>query len=94
MKPLNIKDALHLTEGDINMVSRWMDALADTDDGILQLIDMAVKNQKIKSDEESLNDQKDLIDAQKKLNEGGVKSTEFMAETYNGKATGNFVTEV
>ena len=37
--------------------------------------------------------QKDLIDAQKKLNEGGINSTEFMAETYKGKVTGNFVTE-
>ena len=94
LKLLNIEDSLKKSEGDISLISRWIDALADTPDDILRIIDLAVKNQKNEANDRALNDRKDLVDAQEELYKAGIKSTDFVFEKVNNKPTGNFVTEV
>ena len=87
---LNLEEALLKGDADINFINRWLDAVAEVPDDLLKILDIAVKNQKIESQQETLEDKKILLDAQDKLKE----STEFVAEKIDGKLTGNIVTEV
>ena len=87
---LNLEEALLKGDADINFINRWLDAVAEVPDDLLKILDVAVKNQKIESQQETLEDKKVLLDAQDKLKE----STEFVAEKVDGKLTGNIITEV
>lgn len=91
---LNIKDALNILEGDISFTQRWLDALAETSDPILGILDKLVKDYKEIGRKKTIEEAKDLTDAQKALEKAGIKSTQFMYERdFQGNLTGRYVTE-
>ena len=92
-KQYHIRDLLDYIEKDISIVERWTDAMADSTDPILRIYDSLVKDQKNKARYNTINNEKEILMHSKKLEDAGIKSTDFMYErTSDGKITGNFVT--
>ena len=92
-KQYNIRELLDYIEKDISIVERWTDAMADSTDPILRIYDSLVKDQKSKARYNTINNEKEILMHSKKLEDAGVKNTNFMYEkTSDGKITGNFVT--
>lgn len=89
----NIRELLDYIEKDISIVERWTDAMADSTDPILRIYDSLVKDQKSKARYNTINNEKEILMHSKKLEDAGIRNTEFMYEkTSDGKITGNFVT--
>lgn len=92
-KQYNIRELLDYIEKDISIVERWTDAMADSTDPVLRIYDSLVKDQKSKARYNTINNEKEILMHSKKLEDAGVKNTNFMYEkTSDGKITGNFVT--
>ena len=92
-KKYNIRELLDYIEKDISIVERWTDAMADSTDPILRIYDSLVKDQKNKARYKTINDEKEILMYSKKLEDAGIKNTDFIYEkTSDGKITGNFVT--
>lgn len=92
-KKYNIRELLDYIEKDISIVERWTDAMADSTDPILRIYDSLVKDQKNKARYNTINNEKEILMHSKKLEDAGIRNTEFMYEkTSDGKITGNFVT--
>lgn len=92
-KQYNIRELLDYIEKDISIVERWTDAMADSTDPILRIYDSLVKDQKNKARYNTINNEKEILMHSKKLEDAGIKNTDFMYEkTSDGKITGNFVT--
>ena len=92
-KKYNIRELLDYIEKDISIVERWTDAMADSTDPILRIYDSLVKDQKNKARYKTINDEKEILMHSKKLEDAGIKNTDFIYEkTSDGKITGNFVT--
>lgn len=89
----NIRELLDYIEKDISIIERWTDAMADSTDPILRIYDSLVKDQKSKARYNTINNEKEILMHSKKLEDAGIRNTEFMYEkTSDGKITGNFVT--
>lgn len=92
-KRFTISELLDKLDRDISIVERWTDAMADSTDPILRIYDSLVKNERDKGRNATIKDEKAILMQAKKLEEAGVKNTDFMYErTKDGKLTGNFVT--
>lgn len=93
-KQYSIKDLLDYCEKDISMIERWTDAMADSTDPILRIYDSIVKDKKNEARLATINNEKQILLHSKKLEQAGIKNTEFMYErrTKDGRLSGNFVT--
>jgi len=78
-----------LEEGgeDITFFQRWIDSLANSGEPMLQIIDVVVKDAKQEARDESYEIMKDLISARMKLEESGIKDTNWI---YERKSDGTF----
>ena len=91
---LDIKAALMQAEKDIGFFQLWANAMAESGDDILKLIDSAVKTAKFMGQQDARNDQKDLLAAQEKFEKSGRKDVSFVYERDdNGNITGNLVSQ-
>lgn len=80
---------------DITFFDRWLDTMADSSDPILQIYDAIVKEQKNKARLDTINIQKEVEYAARKLELAGVKNTDWMYERdANGIPTGYFIQPV
>lgn len=93
-KQYSIRELLDYCERDISMVERWTDAMADSTDPILRMYDSIVKDKKNEARLATINNEKQILLQSKKLEQAGIKDTEFMYErrTKDGRLSGNFVT--
>lgn len=93
-KQYSIRKLLDYCERDISMVERWTDAMADSTDPILRIYDSIVKDKKNEARLATINNEKQILLQSKKLEQAGIKDTEFMYErrTKDGRLSGNFVT--
>lgn len=91
---LDISKALDILETDITYTQRWLDALAETSDSILSIIDVMVKDAKQRGRLKTLTETKNLVKLQKELENAGIPSTNFMYERdFSGKISGSIVQE-
>lgn len=89
-----LEEELRTTDKDISFWSRWLDAVAESPTDALKALDKFVKMSKEPARRETYKIQKDLIALQKKLQDAGVKDTEWMAERLSdGKLSGYFISE-
>lgn len=93
-KQYSIRELLDYCERDISMVERWTDTMADSTDPILRMYDSIVKDKKNEARLVTINNEKQILLQSKKLEQAGIKDTEFMYErrTKDGRLSGNFVT--
>jgi hypothetical protein len=87
---------LLLDEGgeDITFMQRWVDAMANSGEPMLQILDVVVKDAKQEARDESYRIMKEVISARMMLDKAGVKDTKWMYEVKaDGSLSGNNVYE-
>lgn len=90
---LNISEELGTLNRDLSFGMRHLDSMADADDQVLQLIDVAVKDKKEEMRMEVFNIMQDLLQLKKEMEKEGVKDLDYIYERLNGELTGNFVSQ-
>lgn len=80
---------------DISLFDRWLDSMADSSDFMLKILDQAVKKSKENARKETIDVKKEIEAATIKLEQAGIKNTEWMFEVdSNGNFTGNYISEI
>lgn len=94
-KTMTAEDLIKVADKDITSFDRWLDSMADSSDYMLKVMDQAVKKSKEEARLKTINVQKELEAATIRLEQAGIKNTEFMFErTSNGELSGNYISEI
>ena len=94
-KVIQAEDLVKLADEDISFFDRWLDSMADSSDYMLKIMDQAVKKSKENARLQTIDVMKQLQAATIKLEQAGVKSTDWMFERgSDGKLTGNYISEI
>lgn len=94
-KVIQAEDLVKMADEDISFFDRWLDSMADSSDYMLKVMDQAVKKSKENARLQTIDVMKQLQAATIKLEQAGVKSTDWMFERgSDGKLTGNYISEI
>ena len=94
-KTMSAEDLVKIADKDISFFDRWLDSMADSSDYMLKVMDQAVKKSKENARLETINVMKELQAATIKLEQAGVKNTDWMFERDSkGNLTGNYISEI
>jgi len=86
--------SLQFAERDIGFFERWLDAMAESSDDVLKLVDEAVADTKEGARIKSIQDQKILKDALKALEDSGEQEVDWIYERHeDGGLTGNLISD-
>lgn len=94
-KTIQAEDLVKIADEDISFFDRWLDSMADSSDYMLKVMDQAVKKSKENARLQTIDVMKQLQAATIKLEQAGVKTTDWMFERgSDGKLTGNYISEI
>nr|DAG94161.1 MAG TPA: hypothetical protein [Crassvirales sp.] len=94
-KTLNAEELIKVADEDISFFDRWLDSMADSSDYMLKVMDQAVKKSKEQARLKTIEVQKELQAVTIKLEQAGVKDTEWMFEKDSkGNKSGNYISEI
>ena len=94
-KVIQAEDLVKMADEDISFFDRWLDSMADSSDYMLKIMDQAVKKSKENARLQTIDVMKQLQAATIKLEQAGVKNTEWMFERdSDGKLTGSYISEI
>lgn len=94
-KIMTAEDLVKVADEDISFFDRWLDSMADSSDYMLKVMDQAVKKSKENARLETINVLKQLQAATIRLEQAGVKNTDWMFERDSkGNLTGNYISEI
>ena len=94
-KTMTTKDLVKVADKDISFFDRWLDSMADSSDYMLKIMDQAVKKSKENARLETINIMKELQATTIKLEQAGIKNTDWMFERDSkGNLTGNYISEI
>ena len=94
-KVIQAEDLVKMADEDISFFDRWLDSMADSSDYMLKVMDQAVKKSKENARLQTIDVMKQLQAATIKLEQAGVKTTDWMFERGSqGNLTGNYITEI
>ena len=94
-KVLKAEDLVKMADEDISFFDRWLDSMADSSDYMLKVMDQAVKKSKEQARLRTIDVMKRLQAATIKLEQAGVKDTEWMFERDSkGNLSGNYISEI
>lgn len=94
-KTMTAEDLVKVADKDISFFDRWLDSMADSSDYMLKVMDQAVKKSKENARLETINVLKQLQAATIRLEQAGVKNTDWMFERDSkGNLTGNYISEI
>ena len=79
-KTMTAEDLVKIADKDISFFDRWLDSMADSSDYMLKVMDQAVKKSKENARLETINVMKELQAATIKLEQAGIKNTDWMFE--------------
>lgn len=94
-KVIQAEDLVKMADEDISFFDRWLDSMADSSDYMLKVMDQAVKKSKENARLQTIDVMKQLQTAAIKLEQAGVKTTDWMFERDSeGNLTGNYISEI
>lgn len=94
-KTLSAEELIKVADEDISFFDRWLDSMADSSDYMLKIMDQAVKKSKEQARLRTIDIKKELQAATIKLENAGVKNTEWMFERDSkGNLSGNYISEI
>lgn len=94
-KTMTAEDLVKIADQDISLFDRWLDSMADSSDYMLKVMDQAVKKSKENARLETINVMKELQAATIRLEQAGIKNTDWMFERDGkGNLTGNYISEI
>lgn len=92
---IRAEDLVKMADEDISFFDRWLDSMADSSNYMLKIMDQAVKKSKENARLQTIDVMKHLQAATIKLEQAGVKTTDWMFERdSDGKLTGNYISEI
>ena len=93
-KVYTAEDILSMAEKDISVFDRWLDAMAESGDMMLRMLDQTAKGARNSARLETIEYKKKLDALYLKLKKSGITDTSFMyAKDPNGHKTGKYITE-
>lgn len=94
-KIIKAEDLVTIADEDISFFDRWLDSMADSSNYMLKIMDQAVKQAKENARLQTIDVMKQLQAATIKLEQAGVKTTDWMFERgSDSKLTGNYISEI
>lgn len=94
-KTITAEELIQVADKDISFFDRWLDSMADSSDYMLKIMDQAVKKSKETARLKTIDIQKELQAATIKLEQAGIKDTEWMFERDSkGNLSGNYISEI
>ena len=94
-KVIKAEDLVKMADEDISIFDRWLDSMADSSDYMLKVMDQAVKKSKEQARLRTIDVMKQLQAATIKLEEAGIKNTDWMFERDSkGNLSGNYISEI
>lgn len=94
-KTYTAEELIKKADRDISFFDRWLDSMADSSDYMIKILDQAVKRSKNKARLETIDIIKQLQYETSKLEEAGIKDTNWMFERdEDGNLTGNYISEI
>lgn len=88
-----ITDLLDYMPSDIGTIEMWMNGMAESTDLITKIVDLAIRNKLGQAYSDTLDIEKELMAAWRKLKDAGISNTEFLYEKdSNGIPTGRLIT--
>lgn len=90
---IDLVKTLKFLDKDISFWERWLDAMNDSSDAVLQLISEAVRHYKAYAAGEARKERDSLVSELMKLEDAGHKDTEWMMQKKNGKFTGYYIAQ-
>ena len=94
-KVIKAEDLVKMADEDISFFDRWLDSMADSSDYMLKVMDQAVKKSKEQARLRTIDVMKQLQAATIKLEEAGIKNTDWMFERDSkGNLSGNYISEI
>lgn len=94
-KTMTAENLVKVADNDISFFDMWLDSMADSSDYMLKVMDQAVKKSKENARLDTINVMKELQAATIKLEQAGIKNTDWMFEKDNkGNLTGNYISEI
>lgn len=94
-KTMSAEKLVKVADKDISFFDRWLDSMADSSDYMLKVMDQAVKKSKENARLETINVMRELQAATIKLEQAGVRTTDWMFERdAEGNLTGNYISEI
>ena len=94
-KTLDAEELVKVADRDISFFDRWLDSMADSSDYMLKVMDQAVKRSKEQARLRTIDVQKELQAAAIRLEQAGVKDTEWMFERDSrGNLSGNYISGI
>lgn len=94
-KVIKAEDLVKIADEDISFFDRWLDSMADSSSYILKIMDQAVKKSKENARLQTIDVMKQLQAATIKLEQAGVKTTDWMFERgSDGQLTGDYISEI
>lgn len=98
---LNVEDKdnpfnlLNIADKDISFFDRWLDSMADSSNYTIKVMDQAIKKSKDSARLRTIEDKKKIQAAAIKLEQAGIRSTEWMFEKDSkGNLTGKYISEI
>lgn len=92
---ISIETLLAKCATDISFTERWLDALSDSSDPLMQTLDQVVKAANDAIREEHITASRKIIALRQEMEEAGITSTEWMYERDGeGNLTGNYISEL
>lgn len=93
-KTMTAESLVKIADEDISFFDRWLDSMADSSDYMLKVMDQAVKRSKENARLKTIDVQKQLQAATIKLEQAGIKTTDWMFERDSkGNLSGNYISE-
>lgn len=90
-----IEDLLAKCVTDVSFTERWLDALSDSSDPLLQTLDAVVKDATDKVREQHIIESRKIISLRQDMEAAGITSTEWMYERdAKGNLTGYYISEI
>lgn len=94
-KTMTAEELIKKADSDISFFDRWLDSMADSSDYMLKIMDQAVKKSKESARLSTIEVLKELQAATMKLEQSGIKDTEWMFERDSkGNLTGNYISDI
>lgn len=92
---VKVRDLLDTAESDISFLDRWLDAMGDSSDILLQAFDAIVKKAVDSARHETIKNIREIQALRKKAESYGIGSYEWMFERdRNGNMTGDYISEI
>ena len=92
---ITVEELLNQADKDISFFDRWLDSMGDSQDVLLQMFDLVVKNAKDKARNKTIDSIREIVTLRQEAERKGITSFEWMFEKDSeGNMSGDYIRKV